>query len=261
DVAPSRGLGDVYKRQVVGATYVFVYFSELQIHLPIKKEEIMKEVQWHELIDKQKNKKKQKRAKIFKVRRKDKNLSYNFRYVTEVATPDLVVMLINFWCFCFCLTFYWIGLLAAFLPVLLPAGQRVFILLLLVINGGYAWFLSLSNKRRRDVLLGSLTFSEPFPTFQIQDDFLVYQLGGKSGTFALSKISLVNERAANVFSVKLGKIYFYGSDFPSKLPWGDSRWEISHKKGHLFRNRNLILVNFMLVVAYCVFFQFILSLF
>lgn len=46
------------KQIVVGATYVFVYFSELQIHLPIKKEEIMKEVQWHELIDKQKNKKK-----------------------------------------------------------------------------------------------------------------------------------------------------------------------------------------------------------
>ncbi|EPI5758307.1 hypothetical protein ACS74B_002088 [Enterococcus faecalis] len=244
---------------VVGVDYVFIYFSELQLHLPVQKEEIMKEAQWRDLIDSPKEK--QNRVKTLKVQRKDKNLSYNFRYVTEVATSDVAVLLTKFWCICFCLTIYWIALLAFFLPILLPTGQKVFIVLLLAINGGYSWFLSLSNKRRCDVLLGSPTFSEPFPTFQIQDDFLVYQLGGKSGTFALSKISLVNERAANVFSVKLGKIYFYGSDFPSKLPWGDSRWEISHKKGHLFSNRNLILVNFMLVVAYCVFFQLILSLF
>lgn len=147
------------------------------------------------------------------------------------------------------------------MPILLPTGQKVFIVLLLAINGGYSWFLSLSNKRRHDALLGSLAFSEPFPTFQIQDDFVVYQLEGRSGEFTLSKIKLVNERAANVFSVKLGKIYFYGIDFPSKLSWGDSRWKITHEKGHLFRNRKLILINCLLIIIYCVFFQFILSLF
>lgn len=244
---------------VVGTTYVFVYFSELQLHFPVKKEEILKEAQWHELLDDQCVKKGS--VRVFKVRKEDKNLTYNFRYITEVAASDVMVLLTKFWCICFCLTIYWIALLAFFLPILLPTGQKVLILFLLAINGGYAWFLSLSNKRKRDALLGSPVFSEPFPAFQLQDDFLVYQLEGKVGKLDLSKIMLVNERVANVFSVKLGKIYFYGIEFPSKLSWGDSRWEIRHKKGHLFLNNKAVLINCMLVVVYCVFFQIILSLF
>ncbi|WP_122646641.1 MULTISPECIES: hypothetical protein [Enterococcus] len=239
--------------------YVFIYFSELQLHFPVKKEKLMKEAQWHDLMDSLKEK--QNRVNTLKIQRNDKDLSYNFRYLTEVTTSDVSVLLIKFWCICFCLTIYWIALVALFLPVLLPAGQKVFILLLLIINGGYSWFLSLSNKRRRDALLGSPALSEPFPTFQIQNGFAVNQLKGKAGKFTLSKIKLVNERAANVFSMKLGKIYFYGIDFPAKLSWGDSRWKITHKKGYLFHNKKIILINCLLIIVYCVIFQFILTLF
>lgn len=251
-------------RLLVSTTYIFVYFKELQLYLPAKKEVIMKESQWRELIENlqaKKSKNANKRKKTFKIRKKEENLTYNFRYVAEVAASNVVVLITDFWCSCFCLTIYWTALFAFFLPFLYPGGRIVFMLLLLLCTGGNAWFRWLSNRGRRALLLGTSIYGEPFPAFQIQDNFLVYQLEGKSGKFDLSKINLVEERIANVFSLKVGKIYFYGINFPEDLPWGDPRWKNSHKKGHLFRNRKLILINCLLLIVYCVVFQLVLNLF